>query len=314
MASDRGSFNRAIDGETKGVVRDLRNDYNRQIYGDGTGAICLIGADTTTNTGTIVAADANAVVYRQLRVGMYIDIGTAASPTATAENRQITSIDTTAGTFVFDGAEVAVVTANDRVTRTGTGGTGATQKEITGLRAAVASSGTYLGITTSEASNWVSYVNSNGGTDRAVAETMFTQAQMEVSVRSGEETDLWVTDAGVHRAVAALLTTNKRYLNSVELQGGYSALDVSSVGQGNSGGNTVGLFWDKDCPFGEAYGLCTKRIQHYRMSDWEFMDDDGSVLNRVPNTDAYEATLFLYSELATDARNAHAAIRDLTSA
>jgi hypothetical protein len=50
------------------------------------------------------------------------------------------------------------------------------------------------------------------------------------------------------------------------------------------------------------------------MSDWEFMDDDGAILNRVANTDAYEATLYIYSELATDARNAHAAVRDLTSA
>jgi hypothetical protein len=47
------------------------------------------------------------------------------------------------------------------------------------------------------------------------------------------------------------------------------------------------------------------------MSDWEFMEEDGAVLNRVPNTDAYEGTLFLYAELATDGRNAHAKIGSL---
>jgi hypothetical protein len=314
MASDRGSFNRAVDSETKGLVRDLRNDYNRQLYGYGNGRIALVGADTTTNDLTLVAADANPVVYRQLQVGMYIDVGTAADPTATASNRQITAVNTTTGVITVDGAELATVTANDVITRAGSGGQTSAQKEITGLRAAIAETGTYLGITLAEAPNWASYVDDNSGTDRAVAEAMFTRAQQEVNVASGEEIDLWVTDMGVHRAVAALITTTKRFVNSVEMKGGYSALDMSSVSQGNQGGNTVGLYWDKDCPFGEAYGLCTKRIQHYRMSDWEFMDDDGAILNRVANTDAYEATLYIYSELATDARNAHAAIRDLTSA
>lgn len=48
------------------------------------------------------------------------------------------------------------------------------------------------------------------------------------------------------------------------------------------------------------------------MSDWEFMDEDGSVLSRVGGVDAYEATLFKYHELTTDMRNAHGIITDLT--
>ena len=71
------------------------------------------------------------------------------------------------------------------------------------------------------------------------------------------------------------------------------------------------MYWDKDCPDATAYGLTTDRFQWYKMSDWEFMEEDGAVLNRVPNFDAYEGTLFLYSEFATDGRNAHAKIVDL---
>ena len=40
-------------------------------------------------------------------------------------------------------------------------------------------------------------------------------------------------------------------------------------------------------------------------------EEDGAVLNRVPNVDAYEGTLFLYAELATDGRNSHALVKDL---
>jgi hypothetical protein len=74
------------------------------------------------------------------------------------------------------------------------------------------------------------------------------------------------------------------------------------------------MVFEKDCPTNDAFLLTTKRLQWYMMSDWEFMEEDGALFSRVPNTDAYEATLFCYSELATDGRNAHARVTDLTPA
>jgi hypothetical protein len=118
----------------------------------------------------------------------------------------------------------------------------------------------------------------------------------------------------VQRAYATLLTSLKRFNDPIDLHGGFKALDLSNTNQGNTGSNTVAMVWDKDCPSSTAFGLTTRRIQWYKMSDWEFMEEDGSVLNRVPNQDAYEGTLFLYAELATDGRNAHAKLGSLTEA
>jgi hypothetical protein len=309
MGSDRGSFTRAIQSETQGVTRDLRNDVNRQCYGGGVGTIAVLNSAASGNTATVT--NATATQMRQLQVGMYIDIGTAANPTATASNRQITSVNTTAGTFVFNGAAVAI-TAADIVTRTGSGGTGASQKEITGLAAQIASSGILWNIDPASVPNWVSYVDANGGTNRAVTETMFIKAAQEVNVNSGEEINLWVTSAGVTRAYGALLTSLKRFNDPVQLRGGYAGLDLSNINQGNTGSNSVAMVFDKDCQANTAWGITTRRFQWYKMSDWEFMEEDGAVLSRVPNVDAYEGTLFLYSELATDGRNAHAKIADLT--
>jgi hypothetical protein len=308
MGSDRGSFTRAVQSETTGVVRDLKNDVNRQLYGDGTGLIGTLNAAASGNTGTLQTASANDTVKRQLQVGMFIDIGTTGNPVLTASNRKITSVNTAAGTFVFDGAAVAI-TAADRVTRAGSAG-----NEVTGLAAQIASSGILWNIDPANAPDWVSYVDSNAGTNRAVAESMYLKAQQEVNIRSGEEIDIWITSAGVQRATANLLTSLKRFPQPLELKGGYGALDMTATGQGRTGSNTVGLVFDKDCQTNTAWGITTKRFQHYVMSDWEFMDEDGAVLNRVPNTDAYEGTLFRYHELATDGRNAHAKIADLTEA
>ncbi len=310
MGSDRGSFTRAVQSETEGVVRDLRNDYNRQLFGLGTGQIATLSVSSSSTTVTVTAATRTQM--RQIQVGMVVDAGTVANPTASFAARTITSVNVSAGTFVISGAAVSV-TAGHLLFRAGAGGSGADQKEVTGLQAQIAASGALFNIDPATAPTWASYVDSNSGTPRAVTEAMFIRAQQEVNINSGEEINLWVTDDGVHRNTAALLTSIKRFPGTTELSGGYSALDMSSVSQGMDGGNQVGMYYDKDCPTGQAFGLTTRRIQHYRMSDWEFMDEDGAILNRVPNTDAYEATLFCYSELATDARNAHCKIVDLTS-
>ena len=45
-----------------------------------------------------------------------------------------------------------------------------------------------------------------------------------------------------------------------------------------------------------------------------WMDEDGAVLSRVSGVTAYEATLFKLHELATDERNSHGLIKDITEA
>jgi hypothetical protein len=301
MGSDRGSFTRALDSETKGVTRDLKNDVNRQLYGTSNGII----AQAASNAGQVITLTTpTATQLRQLQVGMAVDVGTVAAPTTHGTAVVITAVNAAAGTITVSGT-LGTVAATDFIFRASSGGT-APQKECTGLQTQVDNTAALWNIDPAVKPNWASYVDDPGGAARAVAEDMFIKAQQYVNIASGEEINLWITDPDVHRSVSKLLTSLKRFPTSTVLHGGYSGLDMSSVAQGNDGSTTVSMYFDKDCPTGKAFGLCTKRFQWYRMSDWEFMDQDGAVLNRVPNTDAYEATLYIYAELATDGRNAHA--------
>jgi hypothetical protein len=309
MGSDRGSFTRALQSESDGVVKDLRNDVNRQLYGTSDGVIATV----TSGAGQVLTLTTpTATQLRQLQVGMLIDIGTAANPVARSQGVTISAVNTAAGTVTVVGT-VGTISAGDLIFRAGSQGGGSYgavgQREMTGLQTQINNSGVLWNIDPTNAPNWVSFVNNTGGT---VAEDMFIQAMQEVNIASGEEINLWVTDSITHRKVAALMTSLKRFPVPVELHGGYTGLDMSAVGQGNSGANTVTMVFDKDCPAKTAFGITTKRFRWYKASDWEFMDEDGSVLNRVPNTDAYEGTLFLYSEIATDGRNAHCRINNLT--
>lgn len=71
---------------------------------------------------------------------------------------------------------------------------------------------------------------------------------------------------------------------------------------------------DKDCPAKKAFFLDEESLKFFRLSDWDWMQEDGAVLNRVTNKDAYEATMYLYSELGCSSRNSNVMLSDITEA
>jgi hypothetical protein len=304
MRSDRGSFVRAVDSETRGAVTDLRRDVNRQLFGTSDGVIAACG--TTSSSATVqLDAATTASQMRQFEIGMKVDIGTVASPTAVVAGATIVAVNSSAKTITIDSA--VTTSSSHRVFRAGSGGAGANQKELTGLQTIVAASGALFNVDPATYPVWASYVDSNGGTGRNFTETLAAKVIHEVSIRSGQDVNLFITSDGVQRNFANQLTSLKRFVNSVDLRGGYKGLEVTAGG--NMG--PVALVWDRDCPNGKCFALNTSHLTQYEMSDWEWMEEDGAVLSRVSGEDAYEAVLFKYHELATDQRNAHALIVDL---
>lgn len=307
--TDRGSFARPIESELDGVTTDLKKDVNRQVYGTSDGVIA--STLVTSNSSTIVVS-LTRVEQDQIQEGMLIDVGTIASPTAVASALEVVSV--TSSTVVVATTPITTNSTTHRIFRSGSGGAtgGAGQKEITGLRTIINSGDSVFNVSGATYSAWNSYVDDNGGTLRPVSEALFEEAQHEVNRRSGMEIDLWVTSDGVHRKVSNLLTSIKRFPNTNELKGGYSGLDMSAAGSGRSGGAAVTLTWDVDCPNNTAFGLSTNKLKwHHAGETWDWMEEDGAVLSRSANEDAYEAVLFNYSELATDQRNAHCRINDI---
>ena len=80
------AFASALDQEMKGLKDDLLKDQNRQVYGDGSGAVATVATAGTVNN--IVTQTAQ---WAQL--GMQVDVidGTTlgnANPTVKASNRQ----------------------------------------------------------------------------------------------------------------------------------------------------------------------------------------------------------------------------------
>lgn len=305
MKSNDGSWLRAVEAETKGVVNDLKLDVERQLLGTSDGVIAATGV---TSASTNVVTTASTTQIRQLRVGMVIDIGTVASPTSVASARTITAVNVASTTITISGAVVTTATT-DRIFRKGNGGGTTNQREISGAQSIIDSTGTLFGVDPTVYPVWSSY--EKDASAAAISDTLIGTLIDEISIVSPLGVPDWAfTDHRQARVYAATLTGQRRFQNTLDIKGGFKGIEVGT------GSGTLAVSTLRDAPVKEFYAINTDAIALYKASDWEFMEEDGDVLQRIVTgngQDGYGATLFNYSEQCTDTRSAHGVIRNLAA-
>lgn len=285
---NEGAFLKLLEGETKGVVKDLRKDVNRQGYGNQTGALAAVTADGA-NTVTV-----DSVQY--LRVGMRIDLIDVTNDTVFASNRQITGINATTKVVTYSGADVTATT-NHRLCRTGNW-----KREINGLGNLINNTGTVHGVdSTLAANNWhKSTIQDAAGA--AFSEDGGQQVIDAIDQTGNGEVEFIVTTHGVVRRYSAQLKSQKRFndRDSVTLRGGFKALLF----------NEMPMIKDVDCPKGTMWFLNTDALLWIYLpngdepGNWDWVDDDGAILTRkADRSDAFEAYLAADHDLAVTARN-----------
>lgn len=304
MEKDRGAFLRSIQLEMDGLRDDNARDYNRQLWGTSDGVIAQCG--TTTTSATIVLATTTPEqTLVNLAEGMLIDIGTVATPTTIAAARTVNSVDFTNKTVTISGATVST-TASHFLFRAGSGGSGANQRELTGIQTIVKDTGSLFGVDPATYFSWASILESNGGTARPVAENVITKAMMRARNRSGQADFALYAEDQAWRAAVNNLSAKHRIVNTLELKGGAEA--VAYV----LGGKTYPLVCERDAPVGVVYGLTHGKLVEYVDEDWQWEDMDGSALHlAMDGTHSFEAYYFKFSEFATVQRNAHFLLSDL---
>lgn len=319
--SDRGAFIDALDAEMEGIKKDAMKDVNRQIWGTSNGVIAQCGT-TSSSTTVQLASSTGTTALRQLFFdgGMVVDIGTVADPTTIASARTVSSVDETNKTIAISGAAVTT-SSSHYVFRTGAGGAssntgqpGDGQIELTGLQTIVDDTAVLHTINPSSQPKWKAYVNSNSGTNRSVTESLITGSIMKVLTNSGKKPSLLVSAEGVNLAISNLLLSLKRNMEQTQLKGGYAGIQFYSPSVSGKGDESpTALYADFDCPNNRLYGINPDVLVFHQVGDgFQFMDMDGAVMNRKPDLDAYEATMYMYGELACKQRNAHFVIKDLT--
>jgi hypothetical protein len=304
MEKDRGAFLRSVALEMDGLRDDCARDYNRQLWGTSNGVLATCG---TSGPSTVVALAATTPEQTlvNLAEGMLLDIGTVANPVSIATARLVVSVDFTNKTVTISGANVSVTPAAF-LFRSGAGGTGASQRELTGVQTMVIDTGALFSVDPATFFSWAAINESNAGVVRPVSENIVTKAMMRTRNRSGQADFALYAEDQVYRAAVNNLSAKHRIVNTLDLKGGHSAIAYVL------GGKTYPLIAERDCPINVMYGLTHAKFVEYVDEDWQWEDLDGSALHlAMDGTHAFEAYYFKFSEFATVQRNAHFLLGDL---
>lgn len=292
------AFASALDQEMTGLKNDLRKDLNRQVYGTGSGAVATALTAGTGNTF-------NAASAQWAQLGMQVDIVTAATintatPTIPASNRQITAIDVDANTITFSGATQATG-IGDILVRTGS-----VNREWAGLAAIIANTGTFQNVDPTVEPTWKAVVDTGtpAGTNRPLSEGLLILMHDKVRANGGS-VSVMLSNLGVRRAYFNLLSQQRRFTNVQEFTGGFKGL-AFTTDEGD-----IPFAVDTDAPGNRVYGMNEKEITLYREADWSFMDRDGSKWTKVAGFDAYDATMYQYSNIGAHRRNTHFLLADI---
>lgn len=305
--NDRGAFLRAIGSEMDGIRRDLKNDINRQLFGDGNGVIGI--AAGAADPGTALALQAG----HKVKVGMALDGFAAKSGgSATIDSQTVSALNTSTNTATIGSDTWG---ANDYIYREDSRG-----NEMMGLLGIVdadAAAQTFVttlqNVSRSDYPEWDAQVLANGGTARALTEDLLDQAILQTEEQADADVSLMITSSTQFRKIGQMLTPDRRYSPTMELDGGFTAINWANIP----------IVWDRDCPrysqqvidgadTDMLFGLDESSLAIYQLADWDFDDTDGNVMHRRQDVAAYDATLFYYGQLGcTDPAN-NFVIRDLT--
>jgi hypothetical protein len=306
-SEDYQSFINIVDNEIKGLRKDLANDLNRQVYGDGSGKLAVVSAQPSSTTLTV-----DSVHF--LEEGMTFDVvdpttgvkqqSGAASSLEIVGINETTNVITVTGTL---GTFSTNISAGDILVRS-SNGVNSFGKEWTGLGAIVKASGELHEIDPATYPIWKATEETLGvpGTSTGTLTELALINLVQKVDKKGGDVDVMLASPGVFNAYWDLLQGLRQFTNGATLEGGQRAFTFDAVGK------PIKFVSDYAAPKGTVYALSSKEIVVNRKKDWSWMDRDGSMWSRVADTDAYEARYYQYSQLGTYRRNAHAVLSNIT--
>ncbi len=296
-AEDYQAFINVVDNEIKGLRRDLAVDMNRQIYGDGSGKIAVVKTANTADT-TVEFDSVHWVEY-----GMIVDILSADGATQKANEVEVVSVNTSTNVVTFNTNVTCAV--GDVIVRA-SNTANSFGKELTGLAKIVSATGALHEIDPADTPVWAATEVTLGsvGTPGTLTELDLISLVQKVD-KQGGDVDVFLASPGVYNAYWNLLQSFRQFTNTAALTGGQRSFTFEALGK------PIRFVSDYAAPKGTLYALSSKELVMNQKKDWSWMDRDGSMWSRVADTDAYEARYYLYAELGTYRRNAHAKLSNI---
>ena len=293
--SDVGSFVRGASFELEEGYNDLKSEANRQMTWSGTGILATASTAAAASTSVVLAGRESAEpALKFLDVGSYLDVVRA----GVLIQSGITILSITTGTAI---ASTATVVFDQAVTCNAADGfirSGSLGQEISGLLTQLDG-----GTTTVFSIPRATYLQTQGnainvtsdgtstGTSLPLSLNYLQQAEDEAERRGGRSVNCLYSDFGSRRMYQKLLTADKRYVNVVKGDGGFSDESKNYL-------EFNGKAWvaDKDCPQ-RIFFLPDKYIERYVLAEMTFADETGSMYIAQSEADSLEVRIRFFANL-----------------
>lgn len=280
-----GAFVNLLNAEMEGLIKASSFNFGRMLYGDGSGILCNITANTT-NTFTVDKVT-------NLIEGMLVDVVDTATGEASATALRITSINRKAKTVSVSGS----VSSGSFATGFALCVQGSYGKELTGLSAIFKDTGSLYGLNRSNYSWMVPYMKDNSDAD--ISDVVMQTAIDELEETADSKVDFIVCSAGVKRNYQEYFTSYRTNVDIMELAGGYKAMSY----------NGIPLVSDRFANPNTMYLLNTKEFNLHQLCDWQWLEgEDGKVIKQTQNKPTYTATLVKYADIICDQPSGQAMI------
>lgn len=302
--SDVGSFVRAAAYELEQGYADLKSDVNRQLSWDGTGDLGRLNAAASGSTAIVIKGREN--VEQALK---FVDIGL------------VFDVYDAGGSLVQAGVTVSAITAGDASTLTAsltvTPALTASEddilvransfgQEIQGLLTQLdGGTTTIFNVDRSlYPSTQGNQVDLNGA---QLSLDSLQQAQDSAERRGGSRLKAVYSDFASRRMYQKLLTADKRYVNTMEGDGGFA-----SKGEWYLEWNGMPWVADKDCP-PRIFMLDDKYIIKYVQKELEFASETGTMYIAQPEADELEVRLRMFANLFNEMASGSSVVTDFVS-
>jgi len=290
--SDRAAFLSAMQSEEDGMLKSLKHTYGRQMYMDGVGKLAVCGTTSASTTVTVAST-------QYLVEGQTIDIRDGSNALITnGTQRRIEAVNRAAKTIVLDTAGgVVTTTSANYITEQGS-----YNKEITGMEAVYAQSGTLYTLSKTDYPWLIPYQHPNTGD---IEDQKIIDVINYVEEFFGSTINLIPVNPAVETEYYKYLEVTKRSPNPLVLEGGYKALSI--------GGRPMTK--DRFVKPGVMKLLDTTQWQMHTMDggDWSWLDEDGKILKWVSGYAMWTAAMIKYCELICNHPGGQAELTGITT-
>lgn len=271
------------------------------LFRDGTGLLAQFSGAPGATTSAVTVDTPSAQAFR---VNMLVDVLDDSTGAILVSGARVTAVDVFASTVTFATDFSSLVGDNDGLYISGsqpsTGGP--VSREITGLTAAIATSGTYLGISRTSYPEWQSIVVSAASTD--IDEDRIEQMLNRIKIQGGTDTEGFqvVIHPNQMRKLMELAYSRMRFNGgTVDLRPGVSKF-----------GSTTFIESDQ-CPKTTAFFGDFSKFQKFTVpgGDLSLSDLGGEVVKWVPGYDQGLAYWREYCDYAVRKPNSFARLTNL---